>query len=88
MTALPPPDTPLSEKSGRMALPWYRYFWEWALPTRPDIRQSYIEISEITDPVNGPANTGRMFCRDNGAGKSQICVIFATGVVQVMATEP
>jgi hypothetical protein len=28
-----------------------------------------------------------LFCRDN-SGKTELCVIFATGAVQVIATEP
>jgi hypothetical protein len=30
----------------------------------------------------------RLFARDNGRGKTQLCVEFATGTVQVLATEP
>lgn len=32
--------------------------------------------------------TGTWFFRDNGAGKSQFCVRFPSGAVQVLATEP
>ena len=51
-------------------------------------------IFETISPVNfaalsaGQAYTARLFCRDNGSGKSQLCVIFATGAIQVVATEP
>lgn len=31
---------------------------------------------------------GTWFVRDNGAGKSQLCVRFSSGDVQVIATEP
>lgn len=46
------------------------------------------EFTEMTAPSAGASNTARLFCRDNGAGKSQLCVIFATGAIQVVATEP
>jgi hypothetical protein len=49
---------------------------------------SYIQFSEMTAPSGGAANTARLFCRDNGSGKSQLCVIFNSGAIQVIATEP
>lgn len=48
----------------------------------------HIQLPEVTEPGNGPANTGRLFVKDNGAGKSQLCVRFASGATQVVATEP
>lgn len=48
----------------------------------------YIEMVEISDPGAGAANTGRVYFRDNGAGKTQYVVVFNTGAVQVLATEP
>jgi hypothetical protein len=56
--------------------------------TRLDIDAGAIEFAEMTAPSGGAANAARLFCRDNGAGKSQLCVIFNTGAVQVLATEP
>lgn len=56
--------------------------------TRLDIDAGAMEFAEMTAPSNGDANTGRLFCRDNGAGKTQLCVIFGSGAVQVVATEP
>lgn len=47
-----------------------------------------IEFPEMTAPSAGASDTARLFCRDNGSGKSQLCVIFATGAIQVVATEP
>jgi hypothetical protein len=42
-----------------------------------------------TTAVEAPSSTAaRLFARDNGAGKTQLCVWFATGDVQVLATEP
>jgi|694.fasta_scaffold06600_12 hypothetical protein len=48
----------------------------------------HIEITEQTDPAAPAANGGRLFLRDNGSGKTQLCVRFATGAIQVIATEP
>jgi hypothetical protein len=33
-------------------------------------------------------NQARLFVKDNGAGKTQLCVRFHTGAVQVIETEP
>lgn len=48
----------------------------------------YFDIDEIASPSAPGVNKGRLFVRDNGAGKSQLCVRFNTGAVQVIATEP
>lgn len=56
--------------------------------TRLDIDAGAMEFAEMTAPAAGAANTARLFCRDNGAGKSQLCVIFNTGAIQVLATQP
>lgn len=47
-----------------------------------------MELYEQTAPSAGAANTARLFVRDNGAGKTQLCVIFNTGAIQVIATQP
>lgn len=47
-----------------------------------------IQFTEMSAPSAGASDTARLFCRDNGSGKSQLCVIFATGAIQVVATEP
>jgi pectate lyase-like protein len=51
---------------------------------------AYHEFIEngTSDAAAGAANTGRLYVRDNGAGKSQLVVRFNTGAVQVIATEP
>lgn len=53
-----------------------------------------IELREFssatpTTDADAPAD-GRvvLYCRDNGAGKEQLCARFASGAVQVLATEP
>lgn len=48
----------------------------------------YIGMTEITAPVAPAANGARLYVRDNGAGKTQLVVVFATGAVQVIATQP
>ena len=48
----------------------------------------HIEITEQTAPSAPATNGARLFARDNGSGKTQLCVRFATGAIQVLATEP
>jgi len=48
----------------------------------------YIEGTEISDPAAPSSNKGRLYFRDNGAGKTQLVVRFPTGAIQVIATEP
>jgi hypothetical protein len=45
-------------------------------------------ISVGLDPGAPTAGRARLFMRDNGSGKTQFCVRFATGAVHVLATEP
>lgn len=46
----------------------------------------FVELS--ADPSAGAESTGRLYLRDNGAGKTQLCIRFNTGAVQVIATQP
>lgn len=48
----------------------------------------HIELVEVTEPAAGAANSARLYAKDNGSGKTQLCVRFATGAVAVLATEP
>jgi Pectate lyase superfamily protein len=48
----------------------------------------YLEGSEVAEPSAPPPSKGRVFFRDNGAGNTQLCVRFASGATQVLATEP
>lgn len=48
----------------------------------------YMEISEMTAPAAPAANKCRLFCQDNGAGKTQLMAIFASGAAQQVAIEP
>ena len=52
------------------------------------VEDCFIDMNEQTLPVAPAANVGRLFCRDNGAGKTQLAIIFNTGVEQVIATQP
>jgi hypothetical protein len=53
----------------------------------PLFAQTYLEMPESVAPAAPDANSARLFVRDNG-GKTQLCVLFPTGAVQVVATEP
>jgi hypothetical protein len=48
----------------------------------------FFEMQEMTAPAAPAANGARLFLRDNGAGKTQLCVIFNSGGVIVLATQP
>jgi len=45
-------------------------------------------LPEISDPAAPASNSGALYVRDNGGGKSQIVARFPSGAVQVIATEP
>lgn len=47
------------------------------------------EFTELgADPDAPAASKARLYCTDTGGGKTQLCVRFASGAVQVLATEP
>jgi hypothetical protein len=46
------------------------------------------DMGKVATPSSPGANTARIFVRDNGSGKLQLCVRFPTGAVQVLATQP
>lgn len=48
----------------------------------------YIEGTEMSAPSAPAANGFRIFAQDNGAGKTQLMVIFASGAAQQLAIEP
>jgi parallel beta-helix repeat protein len=48
----------------------------------------YMTGKEQTAPAAPGADLYRLFGRDNGAGKTQLCVLFSSGAVQVLATQP
>lgn len=49
---------------------------------------SKFTLPEVSTPDAPDADKAVLFVKDNGSGKSQLCVRFATGAVQVIATEP
>ena len=49
---------------------------------------AYIEGTEQTAPSAPAANGYRIFAQDNGAGKTQLMVIFNTGAAQQIAIQP
>jgi hypothetical protein len=48
----------------------------------------YQEMQEVTNPSAPAANKARIFVRDNGSGKTQLCVRFSSGAIQVIKTQP
>ena len=48
----------------------------------------FIVLTERSDPASPAANGARFYVRDNGSGKTQLVVRFATGAIQVIATQP
>jgi len=58
------------------------------LSTNLMIPTGFVQMTEISDPSAPAANIGRLYVRDNGAGKSQLVIRFNTGAIQVIATEP
>lgn len=49
---------------------------------------AYQEMSEMTAPSAPAANNVRIYAEDNGAGKTRLMALFATGVAQQLAVEP
>lgn len=47
----------------------------------------YSQLTEMTAPA-GAANSARIFAQDNGGGKTQLMVIFGSGIAQQIAIEP
>ena len=66
---------------GRTTSGWAGYFDGRVLTTK------YHELVEISTPAAPPSNHARLFVRDNGSGKTQLCVRFPTGAVKVLAIE-
>ena len=57
-------------------------------PMQVAVGARHFEINESLDPPAPAANRARLYVRDNGSGKTQLCVRFPTGAVQVLAVEP
>lgn len=56
--------------------------------TKMEAGEFGLDFVEIGTPAAPGTNRGRLFTRDNGAGKTQLCIRFNTGAVQVLATQP
>lgn len=48
----------------------------------------YHEMKEVSPPAAPAANRGRIFMRNNASGKTQLCVRFSSGAIQILATQP
>jgi hypothetical protein len=48
----------------------------------------FVEMTEISAPAAPGTNKARLFARVNSSGKTQLCVRFQSGSVQVIKTEP
>lgn len=48
----------------------------------------FYELAEVGNPPAPDKNRARLFIRDNGSGKTQLCVRFHTGAIKVLATQP
>ena len=47
-----------------------------------------VRLEERTGEPFGVTDRAYLFTRDSGGGKTQLCVKFPSGVVQILATEP
>jgi hypothetical protein len=47
----------------------------------------WYELSEISTPASPYSHRARLFAKDNGVGKTQLCVKFGNGTVKILATE-
>lgn len=47
----------------------------------------FLQVFETTAPATPPANSARLFLRDNGSGKSQLAIKFDSGSVQNIETD-
>lgn len=58
-------------------------------PTKAwEFTTAYLQAGEQTAPSAPSANRGRIFFQDDGAGKTQLCVLFSSGAAQCFATQP
>ena len=58
------------------------------LKLRNLIQTEYHELTEMTAPSAPAANSVRIYAVDNGAGKTKLMALFATGAAQQIAIEP
>ena len=55
--------------------------------SRLDLNDHFLQMTEMTAPT-GTSNIAKLYAQDNGAGKTQLMVIFGSGVAQQIAIEP
>ncbi len=53
-----------------------------------EISSAGLVMVERVAPDAPAANAAHLFVRDNGSGKTQLCVRFASGAIQVVSTQP
>ena len=58
------------------------------LKLRNLIQTAYHEVAEMTAPAAPATNSVRIYAEDNGAGKTRLMALFASGVAQQIAIEP
>jgi hypothetical protein len=83
-------DQRAAETSGSLHRDFFRWLGQMltrvnSLETR--ISTTEVVVTEISDPDAPSTNGAVLYVRDNGAGKTQLCVRFPTGAVQTLATE-
>lgn len=52
------------------------------------IPAAFLQMTEMTAPAAGATNAVRIYAEDNGAGKTRLMALFATGAAQQIAIEP
>jgi hypothetical protein len=52
-----------------------------------DLLAGHLQLHEIDEPAAPAGGQARLFLRDNGSGKTQLCIRFASGASQVLAGE-
>ena len=58
------------------------------LKLRNLIQTAYHEVAEMTAPAAPATNSVRIYAEDNGAGKTRLMALFATGSAVQIAVEP
>ena len=58
------------------------------LKLRNLLQTEYSQLTEMTAPAAPAANSVRIYAEDNGAGKTRLMALFATGAAQQIAIEP
>ena len=55
---------------------------------RPSQMPDALALRELAADPAAPLSGALLYTKDNGAGKTQACLRFKTGAVQIIATEP